>query len=92
MEDALVLALRLRDLPDPTRAFAAYEHRRRGRVERIVAEGRGRGEEKVGSDHPAALLVRDMTPRVVFTLLSRCGGQAWIHDHRVDFEDTGVPD
>jgi len=36
IEDAIVLAKCLRDLPDTERAFAAFEQLRRPRVERIV--------------------------------------------------------
>ena len=39
IEDAVVLAKCLRDLPDVSRAFAAYEQLRRERVERVVAQG-----------------------------------------------------
>ncbi|RNL86470.1 FAD-dependent oxidoreductase [Halostreptopolyspora alba] len=85
-EDALVLARCLRDINDVPEALAAYEWERRDRVERIVAEGRKRGARKAGSANPAALLVRDMTLRVVFGLTARFGSQGWIHDHRVDFE------
>ena len=41
IEDAVVLAKCLRDLPDVSRAFAAYEQLRRERVERVVAQERG---------------------------------------------------
>ncbi|HWD78720.1 MAG TPA: NAD(P)/FAD-dependent oxidoreductase, partial [Kribbella sp.] len=37
MEDAVVLAKCLRDMPEPATAFRAYEAQRRGRVERLVA-------------------------------------------------------
>ena len=36
IEDAVVLAKCLRDLPDPDQAFAAFESLRRSRVERII--------------------------------------------------------
>ncbi|WP_017587091.1 FAD-dependent monooxygenase [Nocardiopsis ganjiahuensis] len=89
-EDALVLAACLRDLPTPEEAFTAYERRRRERVERIAAEGRRRGNQKTGSAHPAALLMRDLTLRVVFAMIARFGSHAWINDYRVDF-DQRVP-
>lgn len=41
MEDAVVLAKCLRDLPDLNEAFAAYELLRRERTERLVAYSRG---------------------------------------------------
>ncbi len=45
LEDAVVLAKALRDLPDPERAFAAYERHRRPRVEHniTVSGGLSRG-------------------------------------------------
>lgn len=46
MEDAVELARCLRDLPDHTRAFTAYEGFRRERVERIVATGKRNGSQK----------------------------------------------
>lgn len=86
VEDALVLAVCLRDAPDPVEAFATYERRRRDRVERIAAEGRRRGNQKAGPSHPVALWLRDTVLRAVFALSARFGGHAWLYDYRVDFE------
>ncbi|MFI5586987.1 FAD-dependent monooxygenase [Amycolatopsis sp. NPDC051758] len=41
IEDSVVLAQCLRDLPDPVSAFAAYEGLRRERVEKLVASSSG---------------------------------------------------
>ncbi|MEV6875073.1 FAD-dependent monooxygenase [Amycolatopsis sp. NPDC051128] len=41
LEDSVVLAQCLRDLPDPASAFAAYERLRRQRVEKLVAASAG---------------------------------------------------
>lgn len=41
LEDAVMLAKSLRDLPDQEQAFAVYEQLRRNRVDRIVAESAG---------------------------------------------------
>ncbi|MEV4597296.1 FAD-dependent monooxygenase [Amycolatopsis sp. NPDC049253] len=48
LEDSVVLALCLRDLPDAPAAFAAYERLRRTRVEKLVAASAGQdvGEER----------------------------------------------
>lgn len=46
MEDAIVLAKCLRDLPDKETAFAAYERIRRKRVEKVVAMARRTGNQK----------------------------------------------
>ncbi|MFF0146257.1 2-polyprenyl-6-methoxyphenol hydroxylase-like FAD-dependent oxidoreductase [Amycolatopsis sulphurea] len=47
LEDAVVLGMCLRDLPDPAAAFAVYEGRRRARVEKLVAASAG---QDVGED------------------------------------------
>lgn len=85
-EDAFVLAACLRDLPTPEDAFAAYEQRRRDRVERTAAEGRRRGNQKAGSANQAALFPRDLMLPVVFRMIGRFGSHSWINDYRVDFE------
>ncbi|MDT8914236.1 FAD-dependent monooxygenase [Amycolatopsis sp. PS_44_ISF1] len=48
LEDSVVLALCLRDLPDAPSAFLAYERLRRARVEKLVAASAGQdvGEER----------------------------------------------
>ena len=46
IEDAVVLARCLRDLPETGQAFAAYERLRRGRVEKIVAHGASTSNSK----------------------------------------------
>lgn len=48
LEDSVILAQCLRDLPDPPSAFAAYEGLRRERVEKLVAASAGQdvGEER----------------------------------------------
>ena len=48
LEDSVVLAKCLRDLPDPMAAFTAYEQLRRERVEKLVAASAGAdvGEER----------------------------------------------
>ncbi len=70
MEDALVLARSLRDVPEVERAFAAFERARRGRVERLVREARRHGRLKAPSSAPARL-VRDL----VLPLFLRLGAR-----------------
>ncbi len=50
MEDALVLARCLRDIPDVEEAFAAYEALRKDRVEEAVERARRIGKQKVPSN------------------------------------------
>ena len=59
MEDAMALAMCLRDIDDPVRAFAAFERMRRPRVEAIARMARRNGSGKaVGSR--LALWLRDL--------------------------------
>ena len=83
-EDAVVLAKCLRDQPDTSRAFAAYEQLRRGRVERIVAQGARTSSTKTPG--PLARVLRDLMLPVVFKLLVTDKSLAWIHDHHIDWD------
>ena len=58
LEDAMVLAQCLRDIPDPVCAFAAFERARRARVETIVKQSRRTGSTKAVSG-PVAEWFRD---------------------------------
>jgi FAD-dependent urate hydroxylase len=59
MEDALVLATCLRDLPDTERALAAYERLRRQRAEKVVAYSHRIGRSKTVSN-PVEVWIRDL--------------------------------
>jgi 2-polyprenyl-6-methoxyphenol hydroxylase-like FAD-dependent oxidoreductase len=83
-EDAVVLAMCLRDLPDIPGALAAYEGLRRRRVERIVAQGARTGSAKTPG--PVGRVLRDLALPVVFKLLVTEKSLAWIHDHHLDWE------
>jgi len=84
MEDALVLAKCLRDLPDTARAFAAYEQLRRRRVERVVAYGARSASGKAAG--PIARVVRDL---VLPLLLKRFATQAqdWLFAYHIDWDE-----
>ena len=84
-EDGVVLAQCLRDLPSVPEALAAYEHRRRARVERIVAQGARTSSAKT----PGRIgrVVRDLALPVVFKLLVTDRSMAWIYDHHIDWDD-----
>ena len=87
LEDALVLAMCLRDVPDPAGALRAYERIRRDRVERVVAEGRRRSAGKLATGRVQVFL-RDLFLPVAFRVISRFDQHAWVFGHRVDFTDT----
>jgi 2-polyprenyl-6-methoxyphenol hydroxylase-like FAD-dependent oxidoreductase len=83
-EDGVVLAQCLRDLPSVPEALAAYEHRRRGRVERIVAQGARTSSAKT----PGLLgrVIRDLALPLVFKLLVTDRSMAWIYNHHIDWD------
>jgi FAD-dependent urate hydroxylase len=83
IEDAVVLGRCLADRGDDVPgALAAYERRRRTRVEKVVAAGRRNGSGKTAG--PIGAAVRDaMFPLVMKVLFAKGNPQAWILDHRV---------
>jgi 2-polyprenyl-6-methoxyphenol hydroxylase-like FAD-dependent oxidoreductase len=82
MEDAIVLAKALRDVPDIPAAFDTYEELRRERVERTVAEGaRGSSTKTPG---PLGRLVRDLMLPIVFRFFVTEKSLAWMYNYRVD--------
>lgn len=88
-EDAVVLAKCLRDLPAVPQALATYEHLRRRRVERIVAQGARSSSTKTPG--PVGRAVRNLLLPVVFKLLVTKKSQAWIHNHHIDWETPVTP-
>jgi FAD-dependent urate hydroxylase len=85
VEDAVVLARCLRDLPDTGRAFAAYERLRRGRVERIVAHGARTSNSKAAG--PVGRALRDLMLPVILKRVAGGGSLAWMHDHHIDWDE-----
>ena len=83
-EDGVVLAQCLRDLPSIPEALAAYEGRRRARVERIVAQGARTGSAKTPG--PVGRVLRDLALPLVFRFLVTDRSTAWIYDHHIDWD------
>lgn len=84
IESAVELARCLRDLPDPTSAFAAYERLRRTRVERIAA----RGAEINHAKAPGPLARRAMgllTP-LMFRAMDVEKTMGWEQRHTIDWD------
>jgi FAD-dependent urate hydroxylase len=90
-EDAVTLALCLRDHPSVNDAFAAYERLRRRRVEAVVARGKRTGDVKAPG--PVGRWVRD---RLAMPLVAagmkraRPGRDEWLTGHHIDW-DSPVP-
>ncbi|MFJ2034182.1 FAD-dependent oxidoreductase [Streptosporangium sp. NPDC087985] len=88
IEDAVVLAKCLRDIPSTPDAFAAFERLRRERVERIVAQGRRNGSGKAPG--VAGAFVRDLFLPMVMRQMARKNSLAWMHDYRISWDDPTV--
>jgi len=87
IESAIELARTLRDLPDHTSAFAAYEQLRRERVEKITASGRKINHAKAPGP-VAGLLMRAFMPLMFKKAIEKTGGPSL--RYRIDF-DAPVP-
>ena len=83
VEDAVVLARCLRDLPDTGQAFAAYERLRRGPVERIVAHGASNSK----AAGPVGRALRDLMLPVILKRVAGGGSLAWMHDHHIEWDE-----
>jgi 2-polyprenyl-6-methoxyphenol hydroxylase-like FAD-dependent oxidoreductase len=87
LEDAMVLAMCLRDIPDLDTALAAYEQRRRPRVEHVVKLTRRVGNTKTPG--PFGRAVRDRILPLVLPLGVK--QTAKIYTHRIDWNQTLAP-
>jgi 2-polyprenyl-6-methoxyphenol hydroxylase-like FAD-dependent oxidoreductase len=82
MEDAATLGRCLTGAGDVPAALAAYEQKRRERVEKVVAVGRRNGSGKIAG--PVGAAIRDaMTPLIMKLVYRKGDPQAWIFEHRV---------
>lgn len=86
IEDAIVLAKCLRDVPDVAGALRRYEELRRQRVEQVVRQGRRNGSNKTVG--PIGRLLRDAMLPMVFKRQFRAGDPfAWINDYRIEWDE-----
>jgi FAD-dependent urate hydroxylase len=86
MEDALVLALCLRDIPDVDGALATYERLRRERAEKVVAYSRRLGQSKAVSN-PLAVWIRDLIMPFALRRFANPQAHAWLYTYHVDWDD-----
>ncbi len=84
LEDALVLAKCLRDLPEPAVAFTAFERLRRPRVERVVAFGARSSSSKAPG--PAGRVIRDLLMPFFLKLFAR-QSQNWLFGYHIDWSE-----
>jgi FAD-dependent urate hydroxylase len=85
IEDAVVLARCLRDLPDKEQAFGAYERLRRARVERIVAHGARTSNSKAAG--PIARKIRDLMMPAILKRVANGKALAWMHDYNIAWDE-----
>ena len=87
IEDAIVLAKCLRDLPDADQGFTRFEARRRRRVERIIKQAARINSNKAAG--PVARVLRDaMLPLVLkMTTNSKRANEALPLSHRLERAD-----
>lgn len=83
IEDGVVLGKSLRDSPDASTAFAAFERLRRKRVERIVAFGARSSSTKAAG--PIGRVLRDLAMPFVFRYLVTEKAVAWMYDYRIEW-------
>jgi len=86
MEDALVLAKCLRDLPEVERAFATYERLRRQRAEKIVAYSHRIGRSKTISN-PLGVWIRDLVMPFALKRFASPAAHAWIYTYHIDWDE-----
>jgi 2-polyprenyl-6-methoxyphenol hydroxylase-like FAD-dependent oxidoreductase len=86
MEDAIVLAKCLQDIPDLSQAFATYERLRRARVERMVKYGRSTGQAKIMT-HPIQVWFRDLLTPLFLKLFANPAALDWVYSYTVDWEE-----
>jgi len=84
IEDAVVLARCVRDIPSTAEAFDAYERIRRPRVEKVVAAGRRNGSGKAAG--PIGAVLRDAMMPYVIKRFANEEALAWMTDHRIDWD------
>lgn len=89
IEDSVVLAKCLRELPDAEGAFTAYERLRRERAEAIVAHSAATNDRAIGSTSAPARSPARSTEAAAGER-SRQDGVAWQLDYRID-RDEAVP-
>jgi 2-polyprenyl-6-methoxyphenol hydroxylase-like FAD-dependent oxidoreductase len=84
IESGIQLARCLRDLPDATSAFAAYEQVRRERVEKITR--RGARTNRTKTPGPIGRKVMQVTMPVFFRLLNFEKSLGWEQRYRIDWD------
>ena len=83
IEDAVVLAKCLRDIPETEAAFAAFKALRQQRVERVVQHGKRSGDGK--AQGRVAAMIRDLVLPTLVRKMVASNSLAWMYDFRIDW-------
>lgn len=89
IEDAVVLAKCLRDLPDPQQAFAQYEALRRPRVERIIKQAERINANKAAG--PTARVFRDAFLPFILRATANSKQVTQTFDYHIDWQEPIEP-
>lgn len=89
VESAVELARCLRDLPDPSSAFAAYERLRRARVEKIAARGAKINHTKAPG--PVARRIIPVLMPLAFKAMNMEKSLGWEQRHTIDWDAPVTP-
>ncbi len=86
LEDAVVLAQCLRDVPDVAAAFTTFEGLRRDRVERVVKAGARSSNAKAAG--PVGRVIRDALLPIIFRRAEKSVGSSltWMHGHHIEWD------
>ena len=84
LEDSMVLAKCLRDVPEVEAALAAYERLRKDRVEKISEEARRNGARKAPTN-AVSRGVRDLVMPLFLKMAARSAARG--HSYRVDWKE-----
>jgi 2-polyprenyl-6-methoxyphenol hydroxylase-like FAD-dependent oxidoreductase len=84
LEDAIVAAQCIRDIPQIHAAFASFERQRKARAERVVAYGRTSGSNKVASN-AVSRWARDLVLPIVLRRFVNTAPLDWLYGYRVDW-------
>jgi 2-polyprenyl-6-methoxyphenol hydroxylase-like FAD-dependent oxidoreductase len=88
IEDAIVLAKCLRDIPDTAAAFTAFKKLRKERVERVVKHGKRSGDGK--AQGPVGAMIRDLVLPMVTKRMVTPESLSWLFDYRIDWNASVV--
>jgi 2-polyprenyl-6-methoxyphenol hydroxylase-like FAD-dependent oxidoreductase len=84
LEDAIVLAACIRDIPNLEQAFSEFQKLRRDRVERIVKYSRSIGQRKHATN-PVQVFFRDLM--LPMFLKSAKDSRGWMLDYKIDWNE-----